>query len=191
MKIYTKTGDQGKSSLFSGERVPKNHGRMTAYGDVDELNSLIGVLLAALPAAENQLHTQLKGLQATLFQVGAVLATSPDSARSGQLAPITTDHTRTLEGYIDAFQAELPELNSFVLPGGHVTAAWAHMARTVCRRTERSVVGLIEDLKVQGQPPHDSLTQILVFLNRLSDYFFIVARQCNAIYGTGDVPWQG
>jgi cob(I)alamin adenosyltransferase len=191
MKIYTKTGDQGRSSLFSGERVRKTHYRIHAYGDVDELNSVIGALMAAVPPSSKGLYEQLQGLQETLFQVGAVLATSQGSARAAQLAPVSADHTRTLEGYIDAYEAGLPVLKSFILPGGHMSAAWAHIARTVCRRAERSVVGLVQELEADGLAPDEPLAQIMIYLNRLSDYFFVVARHCNAAAGVDDVSWQG
>lgn len=191
MKIYTKTGDQGKSSLFSGERMPKNHRRIAAYGEVDELNSVIGALIAALPDSYEQLHEQLQTVQATLFQVGALLATSPGSAHAGSLVPITGGHTREVEAYIDTLQADLPPLKRFILPGGHMTAAWAHIARTVCRRCERGVVGLAGAMESEGQGSEGSVADILTYLNRLSDYFFVLARYCNRVSGIDDVPWQG
>lgn len=191
MKIYTKTGDQGKSSLFSGERMPKNHRRINVYGEVDELNSVIGALKAALPDSSEQLHKQLQAIQSTLFLVGALLATRPESARARRLEPITAEHTRTVEAYIDTLLVDLPPLKGFILPGGHMTAAWAHIARTVCRRCERSVVDLANAMKAEGQGAEASLAHILTFLNRLSDYFFVLARHCNKIAGIDDVPWQG
>ena len=191
MKIYTKTGDQGKSSLFSGERMPKNHRRITAYGEVDELNSVIGALKAALPNSSEHLHEQLQTIQSTLFQVGALLATSPGSARARGLAPITPVHTREVETYIDTLQVDLPALKRFILPGGHMTAAWAHIARTVCRRSERSVVGLADAMEAEGQGGEGSVAHILTYLNRLSDYLFVLARHCNRVAGVDDVPWQG
>ena len=191
MKIYTRTGDKGKSSLFSGERIPKNHRRINAYGEVDELNSVIGALKAALPDSSEQLHEQLQAIQSTLFQIGALLATTAGSARARGLKSITAEHTRVVETYIDALQVDLPPLKCFILPGGHMTAAWAHIARTVCRRSERSVVGLADAMEAEGQGSEGLVAHILIYLNRLSDYFFVLARHCNRVAGIDDVPWQG
>ena len=139
MKIYTGTGDRGKTSLFSGERMDKSDPRIDAYGDVDELNSIIGALASTLPPhdASEPLKIQLTQIQSDLLNAGAWLATSADSPHTTQLTPIPTERIREMEGQIDAMQAELPELKSFILPGGHTAAAWAHVARTVCRRAER------------------------------------------------------
>lgn len=180
MIIYTRTGDGGQTGLFSGERVSKNHPRVEAYGDVDELNSVIGALIAALPA-DHPGRPELQCIQADLFQVGAWLATTPGSAAAARLTLFPMQHSRWLEQAIDRMNAELPPLTSFILPGGHLTASWAHMARTVCRRAERHVLGL--DVSDEAFQP------ILAFLNRLSDYLFVLARYCNQLAGVPDVRW--
>jgi cob(I)alamin adenosyltransferase len=188
MKIYTRTGDLGKSSLFSGERVSKNHARIKTYGEVDELNSVIGALIAFLTGGSGVLEKPLREIQSDLFQVGAWLATVPDSPAAQRLAPFTAAPTQRLEQQIDALQAELPELRAFILPGGHKAAAWAHLARTVCRRAERTAIDLIQN--DAGQAP-SSLGPILTYLNRLSDYLFVAARFCNHSAGLSDILWQG
>ena len=137
MKIYTGGGDKGKTSLFSGERVPQHHVRIEAYGDLDELNSLLGVVAADLPGGENQLRQDLDTIQATLFMAGAWLATTPDSSATGYLTPLTETVSKELEGRIDSLSEALPVLKEFILPGGQPVAAMAHVARTVCRRCER------------------------------------------------------
>jgi cob(I)alamin adenosyltransferase len=185
MKVYTRTGDQGKSSLFSGERVSKNHARIKTYGEVDELSSVIGALIAFLPADSALLETQLRQIQSDLFQVGAWLATLPDSLAAQRLAPFTSAPTQRLEQQIDALQATLPELRAFILPGGNPAAAWAHLARTVCRRAERTAIDLTQNEAPSGLGP------ILTYLNRLSDYLFVAARFCNQSAGISDIHWQG
>ena len=187
MKIYTGTGDKGKTSLFSGERVSKAEAQIDAFGDLDELNSILGVLAAHL-SAEEQMVAELQQIQSILFQAGAWLATRPDSSATDSLREITADQIRFLEEAVDRYEKELPKLSAFIMPGGHVTAAWAHVARTVCRRCERKAVTLIVELmtsKVTG--PYQCL---LVFLNRLSDYLFVLARQCNQIHAVAEKPWK-
>lgn len=187
MTIYTGTGDKGKTSLFSGERVSKAEARIDAYGDLDELNSILGVLAAHLSAKE-ELVAELQQIQSDLFQAGAWLATLPDSAAIDSLQEISAEQIAILEKAIDRYEKELPGLNAFILPGGHITAAWAHVARTVCRRCERKVVPLIDQsMKAKVTVPYQRL---LVFLNRLSDYLFVLARQCNRIHGVLDKPWR-
>lgn len=190
MKIYTKTGDQGKSSLFSGERVPKNHPRIKAYGDVDELNSVIGAMIAVLPPGTEGARSQLNAIQSDLFRAGAVLATTAESDRNSRLRPITAEDIHRLEDLIDAMQVDLPELKSFILPGGHMSSAFAHMARTICRRVERGVVTLVEGADGRAPDKRPAAADLLIYLNRLSDYLFMVARYCNAAAGVDDVLWQ-
>jgi cob(I)alamin adenosyltransferase len=187
MKIYTGTGDKGKTSLFSGERVLKADARIDAYGDLDELNSVLGALSAHLPA-EEELVAELRQIQCDLFQAGAWLATRPDSPSMDSLQEISAEQIAFLEMAIDRFEKELPALKTFILPGGHITAAWAHVARTVCRRCERKVV-LLLDKTIKGKvaAPYQRL---LVYLNRLSDYLFVFARKCNEIHGVSDKPWR-
>jgi cob(I)alamin adenosyltransferase len=173
VKIYTKTGDEGETSLYSGGRVGKNHPRIEAYGTVDELNSVIGLLLSEeLPELAVQ---RLRDVQASLFSIGGVLA---DPER--KLAPDTTDWASgDLESWIDAMDAGLDELRAFILPGGCRSAALAHVARTVCRRAERRVL-VIDDV------PHG----VVPFLNRLSDALFVLARSLNAERGIADSEWR-
>ena len=185
MKIYTGTGDKGKTSLFSGERVTKADPRIDAFGDLDELNSILGALAAQL-SAEKDLAAELQRIQSELLQAGAWLATHPDSAAVDSLKEISAEQIAFLEKAIDRFEKELPTLKSFILPGGHITAAWAHVARTVCRRCERKTVKLLsKKTKCKTAEPYQHL---LVYLNRLSDYLFMFARYCNQIYGIPDKP---
>jgi cob(I)alamin adenosyltransferase len=184
VKTYVGSGDRGRTSLLSGERVEKSHGRIEAVGDVDELNSLLGALVAALPEKQEKLRDELEGVQADLFHVGAWLATSPGSPTLEMLREIGPGHTKAIEAAIDRIEATLPPLRSFILPGGHPTAAWAHIARAVCRRAERQVSRL-----AAGEPA-ERLRSVIAYLNRLSDYLFVVARFCNALHGIPDKMWQ-
>jgi len=187
MKIYTGTGDKGKTSLFSGERVSKADTRIDAYGDLDELNSILGALAARL-SAEEELVVELQQIQSDLFQAGAWLATRPGSPLMDSLQEISAAQIAFIEETIDRFEEELPVLKAFILPGGHITAAWAHVARTVCRRCERKVVLLIsQSTKGKSAEPYQRL---LVFLNRLSDYLFVLARKCNHLHGVSEKPWR-
>ncbi len=189
MKVYTGTGDGGKTSLFSGERIAKNNIRIEAYGTVDELNSLVGGISSTLPAGEavEEVKAQLLQIQSDLFILGAWLATTPDSSTSSHLTPWTEEYSKRLETQIDKLQDELDELRSFILPGGHQSAAWAHVARTVCRRAERRIVALGEEGVSEGE----MFTNIEKYINRLSDYFFVLARYCNHVSGTPEAVWQG
>lgn len=187
MKIYTGTGDKGKTSLFSGERVSKADARIDAYGDIDELNSILGTLAAHLSDEKERIE-ELQQIQSALFQLSAWLATRPDSVLIESLAEITEKQITFLEDAIDRLQKELPVLKGFILPGGHVTAAWAHVARTVCRRSERKVVPLLsQTLKGKAAEQYRNL---FIFLNRLSDYLFVLARHCNYIQGVPDKLWK-
>lgn len=181
MKIYTRTGDRGETGLFGGGRVAKDHPRVRAYGDVDELNSAIGVARAAPPAGfEDAL---LDAIQRDLFTIGARLATL-DTTRVPKAADrMALDPARVaaLETAIDRADQVLPALRAFVLPGGGAKAAALHLARTICRRAEREVVALARD--------DADLDGIVVYLNRLSDLLFTLARLANHEAGTGDVTW--
>jgi cob(I)alamin adenosyltransferase len=175
MKIYTRTGDRGETSLFGGARVRKDDSRIEAYGTVDELNSVIGVARAVWPSSP--FDAQLHAIQSDLFDIGAHLA-SPGSSR------FTGPHTAriaALEQSIDAMEADLAPLKTFILPGGSATAAQLHVARTVCRRTERLVVALRDD--------DAATTASITYLNRLSDFLFVAARYANQVHGVADVPW--
>lgn len=189
MKIYTGTGDRGKTSLFSGERVLKHSPRIMAYGDLDELNSVIGAVAAAVGAEQTALIAEIRSVQALLLDAGAWLATTPGAASARFLKPFTGAPAETLEAAIDRMTACLPALNQFLLPGGHLSAAMAHVARTVCRRTERRVIALV-DGEDGTDGPTDTMHHILVFLNRLSDYLFVLARYCNHLHDQADVLWR-
>src|SRR5689334_16643013 len=181
MKIYTKTGDSGETGLFGGGRVPKDHIRVAAYGDVDELNSAIGVARATQPV---QFSDQLlESIQRDLFALGGHLATPhPEKVRKAlEKAELSDARVKLFEKTIDDADAELPPLKAFVLPAGTPKAAALHLARTVCRRAERSVVALARE---SGVPP-----MFVVYLNRLSDLLFTLARLANHREGAGDVTW--
>jgi cob(I)alamin adenosyltransferase len=182
VKIYTKTGDDGETALFGGGRVPKDDVRVQAYGDVDELNACVGLSLACAPA-EFEAAT-LEAIQRDLFAIGGRLA-SPDPAKVAKaLAKAALDEARVgeLERAIDRLDAELKPLTAFILPGGSAKAAGLHLARTVCRRAERSVVTL--QRSGGAVPP-----VILVYLNRLSDLLFTLARSANHRAGHADRIW--
>lgn len=176
MKIYTRTGDLGQTSLFGGARVAKNDARIEAYGTVDELSSFLGVARASgLPA---EVDAVLEGVQRDLFDVGAHLASPGTSRFAGVDAQRITD----LEREIDAMERELAPLVNFILPGGSLPAAQLHVARTVCRRAERRVVALHDQ-----SPP---TLAAVAFLNRLSDYLFVAARFANRRADVKDVEWR-
>jgi cob(I)alamin adenosyltransferase len=180
VKIYTRTGDTGETALFGGGRVSKDHPRTSAYGDVDELNSAIGVVRATAPALFDEL---LDGIQRDLFAIGGRLATpEPEKvAKAMAKAVLPPERVETFERTMDEAEGELPPLRAFVLPGGTPKAAALHLARTVCRRAERGVVRLARE---EGVP-----AEILVYLNRLSDLLFTLARLANHRAGVGDTTW--
>jgi len=181
MKIYTKTGDAGETGLFGGGRVPKDDARVAAYGDVDELNSALGLVRATGPA---DFHDELfEGIQRDLFAIGGHLAT-PDPAKvraALEKAALSEERVQRMEAVIDQADQELPPLRAFVLPGGTAKAATLHLARTVCRRAERSVVRLSHQAEV-----HELF---VIYLNRLSDLLFTLARLANHRAGRTDVTW--
>lgn len=180
MKIYTRTGDQGDTGLFGGGRVPKDHPRVAAYGDVDELNSALGVVRAGAAGFFDPL---LESIQRDLFSIGGQLAT-PEPKRvqkSLEKAVLVPERIAEFERVMDEAETELPPLRAFVLPGGTPTAAALHLSRTICRRAERSVVHLAHS---------DPIPELLVvYLNRLSDLLFTLARLANFRAGVGDVTW--
>jgi cob(I)alamin adenosyltransferase len=179
-RIYTKTGDKGETSLGDGSRVPKNHPRVTAYGSVDEVNAVLGLLVSQHPdLAESQL---LRSIQNDLFDVGADLCVPPSAEQTaGARLRVTAAQSQHLETAIDRLNAGLTPLRSFVLPGGQSAAAWCHLARTVCRRAERDVVTLS-----QSEPVN---SEVVIYLNRLSDLLFVLGRVYNN-NGQEDVLWQ-
>ena len=181
MRIYTRTGDTGETALFGGGRVTKDHPRTSAYGDVDELNSAIGVARAAQPV--ELFDDLLDGIQRDLFAIGGRLATpEPEKvAKAIAKAVLAPGRVESFEQLMDDAEGELPPLRAFVLPGGTPKAAAFHLARTVCRRAERSAVRLARE--------EDVPAEILVYLNRLSDLLFTLARLANHRAGTGDATW--
>ena len=181
MKIYTRTGDEGTTGLFGGGRVAKDDARVAAYGDVDELNSVLGLARATAPA--DLFAELLERIQRDLFSIGGQLAT-PDPEKVAAAiakAELSSDRVADFERVIDEADAELPPLRAFILPAGTAKAAALHLARTVCRRAERSTVALHHDAAV---PP-----LFLVYLNRLSDLLFTLARLANHRQGAADVTW--
>ena len=188
MTIYTGTGDRGKTSLFSGERVAKNDRRIEAYGDVDELNSFLGALAAGLTEINPDLAKRLQQIQADLFQLSSLLAITPDSPAIASLQEFNDSRISELEQSIDQLDGQLPNLTGFILPGGHSTAAWAHICRTVCRRAERKATRLSDEYASGKAARQFQLA--LIYLNRLSDYLFVLARYCNHIQGVSDKLWK-
>ncbi|HUO51157.1 MAG TPA: cob(I)yrinic acid a,c-diamide adenosyltransferase [Gemmatimonadaceae bacterium] len=183
MRIYTRTGDQGDTGLFGGGRVPKDHPRVEAYGDVDELNAVLG--LARSIELMPRVDEVIAPIQRDLFALGALLATpQPDKVKQ-QLEKARLDDGRIaeLERAIDAGEAELEPLTAFILPGGTPKAAALHVARTVCRRAERRVIALAHDPEVHVPPV------VIIYLNRLSDLLFVLARVANRRAGAAEVTW--
>lgn len=174
MKVYTKTGDAGTTSIVGGTRLPKDAARIEAYGTVDELNSYLGLLTAdaATPAPE---RTLLLGVQNALFNIGGFLAGMPHSG-------VGTADVKALEDSIDAMDRQLPPLRNFILPGGTVTAANAHVARTICRRAERRIITLASTLTI---PP-----ELMAYINRLSDWLYTFARYANVQAEVPENFWQ-
>lgn len=175
MKIYTRTGDHGQTSLFGGARVPKSDARIEAYGTVDELSSFIGVARASnVPSTTD---AELHHVQMDLFEIGAHLA-SPGTSR---FPGVDASRIEALERAIDTMESALTPLKTFILPGGALAAAQLHVARVVCRRAERLVVALQDD--------NVATISSIAYLNRLSDYLFVAARFANHEAGVEDVPW--
>jgi cob(I)alamin adenosyltransferase len=184
MKIYTKTGDDGSTGLFGGGRVAKDDARIEAYGTVDELNAVIGIARAAGIAAD--VDEVLALVQNDLFVAGAELATPVEALakldqRSSRLGEV---HAARLEAAIDRFEERLQPLREFILPGGGAAGAALHFARTVCRRAERRVVTF------RGLHPDAVSDAVVIYLNRLSDLLFVLAREANLAAGVADVPWR-
>ncbi|HMB63130.1 MAG TPA: cob(I)yrinic acid a,c-diamide adenosyltransferase [Eudoraea sp.] len=185
MKIYTKTGDTGSTTLFGGTKVPKHHIRIESYGTIDELNSWLGLIRDQ----EIDTHTKeiLERIQRCMFTAGAMLATDPDKAvlKSGgerlNIAKIRSEDIELLEGEIDQMNEDLPSMTHFILPGGHNTVSYCHIARTVCRRAER-IMSLLHD-----HEPVDG--HVLSYINRLSDYLFVLARKLSYNLKAPELKW--
>jgi cob(I)alamin adenosyltransferase len=188
MKIYTKTGDSGTTGLFAGDRVLKSDPRIVAYGSVDELNSVLGVVISQLPSTVGEslldgqsLTESLLDIQRDLFSIGAELATPNPDARGMRL--LTAERVHKLEAMMDSAEDELPQLTHFILPGGAPYASYLHLARTVVRRAERNLVVLMQ------QPEIADYSLVLVYLNRLSDCLFVLARLVNFRTGNTESIW--
>ncbi|MDT0644404.1 cob(I)yrinic acid a,c-diamide adenosyltransferase [Zunongwangia sp. F363] len=185
MKIYTKTGDKGTTALFGGTRVPKHHIRIESYGTVDELNSHIGLLRDQ--EIEESDKNILMRIQDRLFTIGSVLATDPEKAvlKNGKerlnIPKITAQDIELLEQQIDQMNEDLPEMTHFVLPGGHQSVSFCHIARCVCRRAERMATALYE-IEAFDET-------LLMYLNRLSDYLFVLARKLSKYFRAEEVKW--
>ncbi len=183
MKIYTKTGDKGQTSLIGGKRVPKYHLRIECYGTIDELNSWIGLIRDQ--GIDDHSITLLLEIQDRLFTIGSLLAADPDKSnpKTREKIPDLTDNDiAILEKEIDRMVDHLPELRSFILPGGNNTISFCHLARCVCRRAERLIVQLGEESLVDDK--------VIVYLNRLSDYLFILARWMAQQKNIAETPWS-
>lgn len=179
MKIYTRGGDKGRTSLLGGQRVGKDHLRIEAYGTVDELNSHLGMLR---DLAGDHKHDLILGMQEKLFQIGSLLASAdPGDAARFKVPPIEEGDVAALEAAIDAMDRDLPAMRNFILPGGHPAVSQAHICRTVCRRAERAVVRIME----QEQVPET----IIHYLNRSSDLLFVLARWLAHLLGATERPW--
>lgn len=179
MKIYTKTGDRGTTSLFGGKRVDKNSLRIEAYGCVDELNSLIGTIVANNPSAD--VVKKLIRVQEELFVLGTDLA-SPQDVKV-KIPRITKTFVTRLEKEIDVMEKQLPKLKNFILPGGSKVGAQLHLARTVARRAERRIVDLSHTEKINQN--------CLIYINRLSDWLFVMARYSNSLEKVKEITWKG
>jgi cob(I)alamin adenosyltransferase len=181
MKIYTKAGDQGKTSLIGGTRVPKSHIRIESYGTVDELNSFIGLLNDLV--VDEKINADLKEIQDRLFTVGSSLACDPEKESALRIPDLKEEDILRLETAMDAMNEVLAPMKSFIIPGGHQAISTAHIARCVCRRAERWCVNMQEeDLFVE--------TLVIKYLNRLSDYLFTLARYIGHLNGVADLPWK-
>jgi cob(I)alamin adenosyltransferase len=179
MKIYTKTGDKGQTSLIGGTRVPKHHIRIEAYGTVDELNSQIGLI------RDQQIDEQSKKIlieiQDRLFTIGSSLASDPEKSKM-KIPDLKETDIQLLEQEMDNMNEALPELKAFILPGGHTTVSYCHIARCVCRRAERLTIHLSENSFVADL--------VIIYLNRLSDYLFVLSRKLSKDLNAQEIPWK-
>ena len=181
MKIYTKTGDKGITSLIGGTKVSKSHLRIEAYGTVDELNSYVGLCKDLLP--DDNSKAVLQEIQDRLFTIGSSLACDPDKESKLKIPDLKETDVALLEKEIDKMNEELADMKSFILPGGHVAISTAHVTRCVCRRAERICVNMQEN-NLFVEP------LVIKYLNRLSDYLFVLARYIGHLLGVEDIPWK-
>ena len=179
MKIYTKKGDEGKTSLIGGTRVFKDHLRIDAYGTVDELNSFLGLIRDSIEM--NTVRGVLTEIQERLFTIGASLAADPDKSKM-KIPDLTESDITLLEKEMDKMNEELPGLKNFILPGGHPVVSYCHIARCVCRRAERIAVALKNESFVDPK--------VIQYLNRLSDYLFVLSRWLGQKIGAEEIPWN-
>jgi cob(I)alamin adenosyltransferase len=179
MKIYTKTGDKGTTALLGGRRVHKSELRIEAYGDIDELNSCLGLLTG--DQGLSFCTGTLQEIQKTLFVIGSELACDPGNNKP-KIPGLKMEKVEELEKAIDSMEEELPELKTFILPGGHALVAYCHIARAVCRRAERKCVAL-----ARSEPVGEI---VIAYLNRLSDYLFVLARYAGRRLGVPEIPWR-
>jgi len=179
MKIYTKTGDKATTALFTGKRVPKHHIRIESYGTLDELNSYLGLLRDQ--KIDDTSKKSLSLIQHKLFTLGAILATEPSKDNRLKIPRILQEDIEFLEHQIDVMNEELPEMTHFILPGGHATVSHCHVARTICRRTERMISYLNEN-----EPIPET---VLSYINRLSDYLFVLARKLSKDLKANEIKW--
>lgn len=180
-KIYTKTGDKGSTSLIGGTKVAKSHRRIEAYGTIDELNSFAGLCADNLKA--DNIHHVIPEIQDRLFTIGSALACDPEKETKLKIPDLHIADVELLEKEIDKMHEVLPEMKSFILPTGHITASTLHVARCVCRRAERCIVKM--------QKKGDEVPElIIIYLNRLSDYLFVLARYAAHQLGVADIPWK-
>lgn len=181
MKVYTKTGDKGTTGLIGGTRVSKSHIRLESYGTIDELNSFIGLLKTEIK--DNDTFAFLEFIQQKLFVIGSYLATDTDRTEISSESRIWGNDIALVEQQIDKTDGALPPLKDFILPGGARSAAMAHVCRSICRRAERCIIRLSESFSLKDENP-------LIFINRLSDYFFVLARNENLIHATDEIFWK-
>lgn len=182
MKIYTKTGDDGSTSLYGGNRVQKDNARVEAYGTIDELNSFLGLLIEKTHEAD--IKSYLLNIQHILFNIGSVIATVDEKYMS-KLPPLNESDTQSLESSIDQMESTLPSMTNFILPGGGEAPSLSHICRTVCRRAERCLVALSK-----VEIPNEQLISSMKFLNRLSDYFFVLSRKLTQLNNGNEVIWK-
>ena len=194
IKIYTKTGDKGTTSLIGGTKVPKSHLRIESYGTIDELNSFIGLLgdhldllastaTPSVGAAFAETHNRLREIQDRLFTIGSSLACDPEKETKMSIPDLREQDTETLEKNIDSMESQLPPMKAFLLPGGHIAVSTAHIVRCVCRRAERSCVRMQEE-QLFVEP------LVIRYLNRLSDYFFVLSRYTAHLLQVDETPWK-